>query len=112
MDVTSAAPHSTAPCLSTPPRPSPAAHEGSRWKRDTEVEDDVTSSAVKSLSSRLRVRVTNNHFDGKDYEQRQGVAMGKAFAPAYANIFMAEWEHTLFRTLPNHLHPHLWQALH
>jgi hypothetical protein len=44
-----------------------------------------------------------------DYEQRKGVAMGKAFAPAYANIFMAEWEQRLFSALPDDLVPSLWK---
>jgi hypothetical protein len=44
-----------------------------------------------------------------DYEQRKGVAMGKAFAPAYANIFMAEWEQRLFSVLPDDLVPSLWR---
>lgn len=31
-------------------------------------------------------------FNGKNYLQIKGTAMGKKFAPAYANIFMANWE--------------------
>lgn len=31
-------------------------------------------------------------FNGKFYLQIKGTAMGKKFAPAYANIFMADWE--------------------
>lgn len=33
-------------------------------------------------------------FDGKSYQEVKGRAMGKNFAPAYANIYMAIWEET------------------
>lgn len=36
-------------------------------------------------------------FDNKHYLQVKGTAMGKRFAPAYANIYMADWEETAFR---------------
>lgn len=36
-------------------------------------------------------------FDDKYYLQVKGTAMGKRFAPAYANIFMAYWEHDALR---------------
>lgn len=35
-------------------------------------------------------------FDGQFYLQVKGTAMGKRFAPAYANIFMAIWEEDVF----------------
>lgn len=35
-------------------------------------------------------------FDSKFYLQFKGTAMGKHFAPAYANIYMANWEETAF----------------
>lgn len=35
-------------------------------------------------------------FNGKHFLQIKGTAMGKHFAPAYANIYMAEWEETAF----------------
>lgn len=35
--------------------------------------------------------------------------MGKAWAPAYANLFMASWEQKLYTSLPLHLHPALWK---
>ena len=42
----------------------------------------------------LKLRLENNDFEfnGKYYLQKTGVAMGKRFAPSYANIFMANWE--------------------
>ncbi|MGL5119184.1 MAG: GIY-YIG nuclease family protein [Plesiomonas shigelloides] len=42
----------------------------------------------------LEMSLTCNdfEFDGQYYLQVKGTAMGKRFAPAYANIYMAEWE--------------------
>ena len=34
-------------------------------------------------------------FDNQHYLQIKGTAMGKRFAPAYANIYMATWENTI-----------------
>ena len=36
-------------------------------------------------------------FNGSFYLQLIGTAMGKKYAPAFANIFMAEWEHKMLR---------------
>lgn len=43
----------------------------------------------------LYINLTKNdfEFDSKFYLQIKGTAMSKKFAPSYANIFMAEWEH-------------------
>ncbi|KAI7790206.1 hypothetical protein IRJ41_018224 [Triplophysa rosa] len=43
----------------------------------------------------ISLRQNDFEFDGKWYLQVKGTAMGKRFAPAYANIYMAEWERTL-----------------
>jgi hypothetical protein len=40
-------------------------------------------------------------FDGKKYLQISGTAMGKIFAPSYANIYMAEWEINAIGRSPN-----------
>ena len=42
----------------------------------------------------LEINLTRNDFafDSQNYLQIKGTAMGKKFAPAYANIFMANWE--------------------
>lgn len=53
----------------------------------------------------LELSLTKNdfEFDGRFYLQIKGTAMGKKFAPAYANIYMADWEETVFpkcRKLP------------
>lgn len=46
----------------------------------------------------LEINLTRNDFmfNGKYYLQVKGTAMGKKFAPAYANIFMANWEREVF----------------
>lgn len=48
----------------------------------------------KEILELLEINLTRNdfEFDGEFYLQIKGTAMGKKFAPAYANIFMAEWE--------------------
>lgn len=48
----------------------------------------------EELLQLLEINLTRNDFmfDGKFYLQIKGTAMGKKFAPAYANIFMANWE--------------------
>lgn len=47
----------------------------------------------------LEINLTRNDFvfDEQYYLQVKGTAMGKRFAPAYANIFMADWEEEVFR---------------
>jgi len=49
---------------------------------------------TKHILELLRLSLENNDFifNSKWYLQTFGVAMGKKFAPAYANIFMARWE--------------------
>lgn len=44
----------------------------------------------------LEINLPRNdfEFDSKFYLQVKGTAMGKKFAPSYANIFMADWEQT------------------
>uniref|UniRef100_A0A0F8AB68 GIY-YIG domain-containing protein n=1 Tax=Larimichthys crocea TaxID=215358 RepID=A0A0F8AB68_LARCR len=48
----------------------------------------------KEILQLLEINLRRNdfEFDSKFYLQIKGTAMGKKFAPAYANIFMAEWE--------------------
>lgn len=48
----------------------------------------------EELLKLLEINLTRNDFvfDGQFYLQIKGTAMGKKFAPAYANIFMATWE--------------------
>lgn len=52
----------------------------------------------KEILDLLHLSLTRNDFEFNDkyYLQIKGTAMGKRFAPAYANIYMAEWEETAF----------------
>ena len=74
----------------------------------TNIDNEAGLSAVRSKMSSaqdqnlpidqiiqlLDLCLSNNdfEFDGKFYLQIHGTAMGKLFAPNYANIFMATWE--------------------
>lgn len=55
-----------------------------------------------TLLQLLEISLTKNDFEfNKEfYLQISGTAMGKKFAPAYANIYMAHWEETVFRKCP------------
>lgn len=50
----------------------------------------------------LHISLTRNdfQFNGDFFLQRRGTAMGKKFAPAYANIYMAHWEESVFPKCP------------
>lgn len=52
----------------------------------------------QELLQLLEINLTRNDFmfNDKFYLQIKGTAMGKKFAPAYANIFMANWEEKVF----------------
>lgn len=52
----------------------------------------------EELLKLLEINLTKNDFifNDKIYLQIKGTAMGKKFAPAYANIYMADWEDTVF----------------
>ena len=50
--------------------------------------------------------MNNFHFDGDDYLQTAGTAMGTRVAPTYANIFMSDFEERLVYTYPKQ--PKLW----
>lgn len=46
----------------------------------------------------INLRRNNFEFNNNHYLQLKGTAMGKKFAPAYANIFMAQWEKKALRS--------------
>lgn len=54
----------------------------------------------KYLLQLLEISLTKNdfEFDSQFYLQIKGTAMGKKFAPSYANIFMAKWEESALDT--------------
>lgn len=56
----------------------------------------------KAILQLLEISLTKNdfEFEGTFYLQTKGTAMGKRFAPSYANIYMAQWEETLFPRCP------------
>ena len=60
----------------------------------------------------LNLNLTKNDFEfnNKFYLQTKGTAMGKRFAPSYANIYMAQWEDTALkkcRLKPTHYYRYL-----
>lgn len=57
----------------------------------------------------LELGLTKNDFDfnGETFLQTSGTAMGKKYAPAYANIFMAKWEKEALAKCT--LHPHFYR---
>ena len=52
----------------------------------------------------LKISLEKNDFEfnGDWFLQVSGTAMGKKFAPSYANIFMAAWEREVFTKCPSH----------
>ena len=60
-----------------------------------------------TILSMLRILLTNNNFifGEERFLQVQGTAMGCAFGPSYANIFLAEWEEHVFLY---HIKPLFW----
>ena len=66
----------------------------------------------KELLELLEINLTQNDFEFDDhfFLQIKGTAMGKKFAPAYADIFMASWETTALekcRLKPSHYYRYL-----
>ena len=56
----------------------------------------------KQLLQLLEINLNRNDFEfnSQFYLQIKGTAMGKKFAPSYANIFMADWEESALQTAP------------
>lgn len=54
--------------------------------------------STESLITLLSIQAYNNDFSFGHHRflQKHGVAMGRCWAPAFADIFMAHWERTLF----------------
>lgn len=53
----------------------------------------------KYILQLLEINLTRNDFEFNNqiFLQIQGTAMGKKFVPAYANIYMAEWETSMWK---------------
>lgn len=69
-------------------------HEGIQAVTKVMTENPDPNRPDKELLELLWINLTRNDFlfDDKYYLQTKGTAMWKKFAPAYANIFMSEWE--------------------
>ena len=67
-----------------------------------------TSMSISQIISLLEFCLTHTYFlfQGKYYEQVQGVAMGSPISPLIANIFMEEFEVKALQSFPNP--PSLW----
>ena len=65
-------------------------------------ENPMTGRPDKELLELLKISLENNdfEFDGECFLQIWGTAMGKKFAPHYANIFMAKWEQEALAKCP------------
>ena len=53
-----------------------------------------------------------NHFfifDGKFYEQCDGVAMGSPLGPTLANVFMCHFENSWLENCPSHFKPIIYR---
>ena len=57
----------------------------------------------------LRISLFKNDFafNGKYYRQIKGVAMGKQYAPNFANLYMSRWEEHVLKVLPGPK-PKIW----
>lgn len=60
---------------------------------------DRPDRAIQKLLT-LSLEKNDFVFNDKVYLQTKGTAMGKKFAPAYANIYMAQWEETILPKCP------------
>ena len=56
----------------------------------------------ESILKLLSISLYKNdfYFNGQYYRQIKGVAMGKQYAPNFANLYMCKWEHSILHDLP------------
>jgi hypothetical protein len=68
-----------------------------------------TKRPDKNLLTLLSISLYKNDFffNGQFYRQKKGVAMGKQFAPNFANLYMCRWEENVLHTLPGPK-PKIW----
>ena len=69
-------------------------------------DDEKESELYPYIRKLLQITLENNDFEfnGDTYLQRSGVSMGIRFAPSFADIFMAKWEHDAFEKSPDKPH--------
>ncbi|XP_045174540.2 uncharacterized protein LOC123535851 [Mercenaria mercenaria] len=74
--------------------------------RDKSLSD--TSLSVESICKLIEFTLKNNHFqfNGDNYIQTMGTAMGSPFAPTYASLFMGKLEQDFLQS--QQLKPTLW----
>ena len=59
---------------------------------------NLSSHAINLLTRLLKLQLEHNFsFEGRRFSQVHGMAIGKSWAPAYANIYMAQWEKDLIQ---------------
>ena len=73
------------------------------WEQRTH-KSPPTETLIELLT--LVLKSNNFEFNGQNYLQVQGTAMGTKMAPSYANIFMGRLERRLLMSVP--LKPYLW----
>jgi hypothetical protein len=63
----------------------------------------------KEILKLLSISLLRNDFffNGEFFRQIKGVAMGKQYAPNFANLYMSQWENEILNTLPGPK-PSLW----
>ncbi len=77
-------------------------HAGLQAVKQRLYENPMRGRPDKELLELLKISLENNDFEFNDewYLQVWGTAMGKKFAPHYANIFMAKWEQEALAKCP------------
>jgi len=75
---------------------------GMKAIKETLVKFPDQSRPDQEILKLLELSLTKNDFkfNRKQYLQIRGTAMGKKFAPAYADIYMATWEETILPQCP------------
>jgi hypothetical protein len=71
-------------------------------KRDSLQGSPLTPHQINLTGRLLDLQLNHNNFCflEKEYTQTHSCAMGKAWAPSYANIYMANWEEKIKQTKP------------
>ena len=74
---------------------------------------NLSSHAINFLTRLLKIQLELNNFsfEGRRFSQKHGVAMGKSWAPAYANIYMAQWEKDLTQATSHLPQPNIWRHI-
>ncbi|CAJ0955116.1 unnamed protein product [Ranitomeya imitator] len=77
-------------------------NDGIRAVRTFLAMTEYSTELIEFLIILLEFSLTHNFFIFKEiiYLQNQGTAMGAAFAPSYANLFLGAWERNIFFSRP------------